>query len=275
MDNKDKDVKSALDELFGSDFIEIDVNKEEKSNNIINDDLFDDIINSDIKKDDQDIINTNEKEENNQDILDNKKEENNKLNTLEEKNTNNNFVPNYVTTIQKKKEPKKKENNKFNKLYLLLILIVVIAISIFFVYILYFNERTIKCVSKAMDVGYKYSDEYKIKHKGNKITYLYSSYKYTALNDDYKREIEVIKNEKLPILLNSNGMDGFTYTYESTDEYFKINGYIDFEKINFKSVDKLNQDLVKISFYKINSKLTYKDLKKSLEKDGYTCTNIK
>ncbi|MBQ9013807.1 MAG: hypothetical protein IJ094_09730 [Bacilli bacterium] len=258
MDNKDKDVKSALDELFGSDFIEIDVNKEEKSNNIINDDLFDDIINSDIKKDDQDIINTN------------KKEENNKLNTLEEKNTNNNFVPNYVTTIQKKKE-----NNKFNKLYLLLILIVVIAISIFFVYILYFNERTIKCVSKAMDVGYKYSDEYKIKHKGNKITYLYSSYKYTALNDDYKREIEVIKNEKLPILLNSNGMDGFTYTYESTDEYFKINGYIDFEKINFKSVDKLNQDLVKISFYKINSKLTYKDLKKSLEKDGYTCTNIK
>ena len=84
MDNKDKDVKSALDELFGSDFIEIDVNKEEKSNNIINDDLFEDIINSDIKKDDQDIINTNEKEENNQDILDNKKEENNKLNTLEE-----------------------------------------------------------------------------------------------------------------------------------------------------------------------------------------------
>ena len=267
MDNKDKDVKSALDELFGSDFIEIDVNEKKQDDiNTTMSDLLDDVSNSIIKKDNK---NTNN---NDIDSNDNIKEE--QIDKKDEENKNE-FVPNYVTTIHNKKESTNKKKNSINKQYIFLISIIVLIVLITVIYLLLFKEKTIKCTSSAKDIGYKYTDEYLITHKGNKITYLNSKYSYTALTDEYKNEIDAIKNEKLPVLLNSNGMDGFTYVYESTDEYFKITGYIDFKKIDFKKIDKLNQDLVKVSFYKINSKLTYKNLKKSLEKDGYTCTNIK
>ena len=47
-------------------------------------------------------------------------------------------------------------------------------------------------------------------------------YKYTALTDEYKQQIEYVKNEKLPAIVNSNGMDGFTYIYEASDDYFLV-----------------------------------------------------
>lgn len=133
------------------------------------------------------------------------------------------------------------------------------------------TPRVISCSTSAEDDGYKYSDEYKITYIRNKINMLESSYTYSAITDEYKKQIEYIKKEKLPVVINTNGMPGFTYTYESSDEVFKINGYLDFSLIKFKEVDKINQKLMPISFVKINSKTTYKSLKTDLEKRGFKC----
>jgi hypothetical protein len=50
---------------------------------------------------------------------------------------------------------------------------------------------------------------------------------------------------------------------------------LDFTLIKFNKVDKINQELMPISYVKINSKTTYKSLRKVLEKDGYTCVTSK
>ena len=66
-------------------------------------------------------------------------------------------------------------------------------------------------------------------------------------------------------------MDGFTYVYEVSDDSFKVNGYLDFSLFNFNEIDKINQDLMPISYFKFDSKTTYKSLISNFEKEGYEC----
>lgn len=67
-------------------------------------------------------------------------------------------------------------------------------------------------------------------------------------------------------------MPGFTYLYESSDNSFKVNGYLDFELFKMKEIDKIDQELMPISYFKINSEMKYKKFRKDLEKQGFTCT---
>lgn len=243
MDNKDKDVKSALDELFGSDFIEISVGSDNtnlpEKNEIENNDINQNNV-------DYNVISETNSSDN-------------------DKNSTNFFTPNYITTIPKK------ENKGKSKYVIIISIIILLILGISILCIAIFGEKKVKCTLTATDTGYKFYNKYYITHKMNDITFIKSRYKYTATTDEYKNEVENVKGEKIPIVINTNGMPGFTYTYETTDVYYKMDGYIDFSKINFNKIDKLDQNLLKLSEYKINSKLKYKDFVKTLEKDGYIC----
>ncbi len=251
----DDDLESALDDIFGADFIEIDV-----------------------KKDDKSTINTEDK-------LEPKiSETQNKLNDFNDDMPNFNYqdIPfdnekTYLTTENsddknhedKNNNLKNKKNNK--KKIISIIIVSLILLLLIIMYFIFGVTRTISCSSSAVDKGYKYIDQYKISYKNNDIIYIESNYTYTALNNEYKEQIQYVKQEKLPVIINSNGMPGFTYIYETSDDYFKVNGYLDFELIKFDDLDKIDQDLKPVSYYKINSKTTYKSFKKQLEKDGYKC----
>lgn len=279
MDDKDKDLKNALDDIFGSDFIEIDtnntpdiINENERilinevddtltpSNNIIvNDDSlsYEDNTNLDHQTLSESIVENNQVSE-----LNTLKEE------VEQPTITDPLKSNYNQEIEKKKS---RLDNK--KIILYFIIGFVLGLILIFILVNYVFgiTKVVNCSSSAEDVGYKFTDEYKITYKKNTITYLESVYTYTALNDEYKGQIEYVKEEKLPVVVNSNGMPGFTYLYETSDEYFKVSGYLDFTLIDFDKVDKMDQDLMPISYVKINSKTNYKTLKKDLEKQGYKC----
>ena len=58
-------------------------------------------------------------------------------------------------------------------------------------------------------------------------------------------------------------------------EWNEVNGYIDFELIDFKKIDKINQDLMPISYVKLDSKTTFKSLESELKKEGFKCVSTK
>ena len=70
-------------------------------------------------------------------------------------------------------------------------------------------------------------------------------------------------------------MPGFTYTYETSDNYVKVNGYLDFTLFNYDEIEKINQEAMPLSYFKISRDMTYKTLKVNLEKQGYKCTTTK
>lgn len=307
MDNKDKDLKKALDDIFGSDFIEIDVKeKKEKENKqdaflFFTDDSQEDFNKKAIKevpkKDENNNLNVdstssvslsnNLKEltnlsDNKDDI--NKQNKNEEFIIPKEKDSNKIIpnktqqAPNIPDVIKENNEDKKKKHgnkNPFSSKKIIIWFIVCFLIGITLIYLIvnfgFGVEKVMNCHQSAKDVGYEYTDEYKITYKKNEILYIESSYTYNALNDEYKNQIEFIKNERLPVVINTNGMDGFTYVYEVSDDSFKVNGYLDFSLFNFNEIDKINQDLMPISYFKFDSKTTYKSLISNFEKEGYEC----
>lgn len=264
MDDKDKDLDSALNDIFGSDFIEINTNNADEllieQNKEVNE-KTDEHLNDSIEKDDIFDV-QNDTTINNQTQSD--EYENNEIDMeVEIKNSNN--------------ENTEKENLSSKKIILYFVIGFVLGLILIFIIInyVYGITRVVNCSNVAEDIGYKYTDEYKITYKKNKITYLESTYTYTALSDEYKNQVEYVKKEKLPVVVNTNGMSGFTYTYEISDNSFRVNGYLDFELINFKKIDKINQDLIPISFVKLNSKTTFKSLESELKKEGFKCVSTK
>jgi len=73
-------------------------------------------------------------------------------------------------------------------------------------------------------------------------------------------------------MINSNSMSGFTYIYESGDDYFNIKGSLDFTKFNYNEIGKINQKTNPLSYFTIKKSLTIEKLTKKLEKDGYKCS---
>lgn len=281
---EDKDLKSALDDIFGSDFIEIDVDKtsdnnvsenkenvifkdsEENNNfstepwpiNLENESIFDDDVSQ--MKDETPEIKTHSD-------YDIPAQATNKPNEIikEESYNKHSF-----------KETKTKDN--FNKKIILYVAIgFIVGFLLIFVLTNYVFgiDRVVNCSTSAKDTGYKYSDEYKITYKKNKINYVEGIYTYNALNDEYKAQIEIIKEDKKRAIINSNGMSGFTYTYETSDDYFKVNSYLDFTLFNYDEIKKIDQDLMPLSYFKINEDMTFESLKKHLEKEGYVCISSK
>ena len=75
-------------------------------------------------------------------------------------------------------------------------------------------------------------------------------------------------------LLNDDSSDNdirFTYI----DNYVKVNGYLDFTLFNYDEIEKINQEAMPLSYFKISRDMTYKTLKANLEKEGYKCTTTK
>lgn len=275
MDNKDKDLESALDDIFGSDFIEINTNVSSKQDVIID--------NYTNKSETSSIMEptTNVSSNNIDDLSYDSFKENigiidNELVTDDKILSDNQKSNDIKKEIEfKKKENKEKISNKKIILYFIIGFIFGLVLIFILVNYVFGITKLVNCSSTAEDVGYKYTDEYKITYKKNKITYLESIYKYTALTDEYKEQVSYVKEEKIPVIVNTNGMSGFTYTYEISDNSFKVNGYIDFELIDFKKIDKINQELMPVSYVKINSKTTFKSLESELKKQGFKCVSSK
>lgn len=171
-----------------------------------------------------------------------------------------------------------KDDKSFNKkiiIYIALGTILGLIVVFILVNFVFGIEKKELCTSTAEDTGYKYTDEYKITYKKNKINYVESTYTYTALNSEYQEQIKYVSDDKLRVIINSNGMPGFTYTYETSDNYVKVNGYLDFTLFNYDEIEKINQEAMPLSYFKISRDMTYKTLKVNLEKQGYKCTTTK
>lgn len=230
MDEKDKQMKEALDDIFGDDVIEIkDTNDDNLTNTSLN---IPNISSSEI------IAPTSLDKENN---------------------------------IQ---EITEKDNNiSYKKIILYFLIGFVLGFILIYIIVNFVlnKEKTINCSYSANDLGYKITDEYKIKYKNNTILKVDGSYIYTAKTEEYKSQIEYIKNEKIPVIINSNGMKGFTYLYEVSDSYFKVNSYLVYDLFEFDKINKIDQKNMPISYFKITSDKSVKKLKNELINKGYTC----
>ena len=149
----------------------------------------------------------------------------------------------------------------------------IIGLALIYVIVSYLNgkERVINCSYQAEDAGYRVTDEYKITYVNDDVTYVEGVYNYTAKTDEYKQEVAYVKEEKLPVIINSNGMKGFTYIYETNDTFFKVSSYLDFTLFNYDEIGKINQEVTPISYFDINSKMSVNDLRTLFEDQGYVC----
>lgn len=231
MDQKDEEIKRALDEIFGDEKQDVDL----PNANDINNELIP--IQSD------DINNSGSNEE----MLDIEDEE----------------------KIEQEKEP---VSNRKIIIYLLIGFVIGLLILFFLIEKQEINKSIVTCSYLSEDSSYKETIEYKITKKENEITYVEGSYSYLAKTDEYKSKIESVKEEKIPIIINSNGMKGFTYVYEVSDKLFKMNSYLNYEEFDLDVIKKIDQEKVPISPFKVDLEKKYDELQKTLKKDGFICT---
>ena len=252
MDNKDNELKNALDEIFGDDILEVDTNVSQKE-----------------------LLETHENEiKSNEEILDEPKieiGEAKKEVVIEEE-----IIPE-DTQIISSDEDKESSNIPVKKVVIIGVLVALFTIFMVFIIINYFGKKpkVINCSYLFDDTGYKISDEYKITFENKSISYIEGVYLYQSKNSDYDSQIEYIKQDKLPAIINSNGVKGFTYTYENSSSTLKISSYLDYSLMDFNSIKQINQDSVPLAYFKVDLEENNKNLIKNLEKQGYKCTKSK
>ena len=256
----DDNLEKALDDIFGNDFLEIDLgdNKSFNNTNESDDNTIKEEYESSSVNTEDDIPSTN-----------------NTTDNISINETNNILPSKEIKKPAKSTSKNKKSINIFSILLVILIIIIVGLVVIYLPVYLEDKEYVVNCSYSVSDKGYKITDEYKITYKKDMLMYLDGKYKYTALTDEYKQQIEYVKNEKLPAIVNSNGMDGFTYIYEASDDYFLVSSYLDITKFDFNIIDKNDNKKNPLSYVNINSKTTYKSLIEYFEKNGYKCTKSK
>ncbi|MEG2351273.1 MAG: hypothetical protein RSA10_03905 [Bacilli bacterium] len=183
-----------------------------------------------------------------------------------------NVVDIQVPEVEKKGNESHKSKNIINIfIYVFLIIITVVFIIYNVINLNVSNDKTMVCSLKVEDGGYKVTDEYEFNYVKDKITYASGLYIYHAKTDEFRKQVEIIKSEKTKVIINSNGMSGFTHNLESSNDTLKVNSYYDFELINFNAVDKNNNKVKPLSYIDITSKTTLDSMKKNLEKSGYEC----
>ena len=271
--DEEKDVEHQLDELFNGDFIEIDGNS---ANNIIE------------KKEKKESLNSNS----NISYVDSIKEE--KVKTVENKFTDNNTSDETNEKVELKKEIIKETSNikkktkkekikkvkakkekikksfKFNsKIFIMCSGAIVVLILVILIAFNFFKEKTYVCKLNIKDTGYEITDKYEITVQKGHIKRIISNYNYMALNDEFKEQVEFVKQEKLPVIINSNGMPGFTYIFEEETYKFSVTGYLDF--VAMKDLNSVKKRKLDIAYFNIKKKLRYKELKKELIEKGYIC----
>ena len=235
-------------------------NSKESSTSKLNED------NSD-KKDDRflnfvnnDFNNENVTEDNKL-INDNNQDEDNLVYNNEVDNT-------YSVPVEAEKEHL--DNNK--KLLYLIIGAIVIAILIIVLCIININcEKKTNCSYTFEDKNFKITDNYEIKYKKDKIIYVNGNYNYVAKTKEYQNQINNIRLEKIPAMVNSNAMKGFTYILNEENDAFQMKSSLDFTSFDYDEISKVDQKTKPISYFEIDSNLTYKKLKDILKKQGYSC----
>lgn len=256
MNNSDKNLKDALEDIFGDDFIEIDTNT-------LTSDNLSDVNERFLFTDKDEILSTNNDIKNLEPVKE-----------VEIKEDKNN-INNQKSDINDNKVIYKKPRGK-HKLIIGIISIIILIICLF-IFINHLKNKTrIKTCKFSINAKeYTVSEEYKITYKNNKLLYVDGIYKYNALTEEFKSQVDYIKQDKLNVLVNSNGMPGFTYIYELDTDSFKISSYLDFNLIEFDKVDKIDQKNVPLSYFNINSKLTRKKLIENLEDKYFICNKTK
>lgn len=284
MNNKG-DVEKALEELFGESFDEekkasennqdvkednnntvkfedgnesvvIPVFKDKEELNLINEDNVNiDFSNIDDEKDNQ-FVNTNNKDE--------KVSSNTYISIMTKPNNND------------KKNINNNNNKNVNSIMIVsIILVICFIVSIAVILFNTNSEQIVSCSYSAKDNGFKITDEYIIAHKSGNLTFIQGEYEYVATSEETKSQIEVIKESKLPVIINSNGMPGFTHTYEISNDFIRIYSYYDITQMDFKKIDKNNDEITPISYINLKSTTTYDNLTKNLKKQGYKCIKSK
>ena len=277
MNDKEKSVEKALDDIFGSDFLEIDVNSnqsdignesaESKEDRLTSevDSAIDNIVNNEVTNN----VVANEVDSAIDNNVNNEITSNKITNEVEIENEDNNVKTHYETIPIENES--KRFNFKLNRVYVMPIIIILLIVvpSLIYLYINMVKKEV--CTYNAIDIGYKIKDKYEITYKKNKLIYIKSTYSYNALTDEFKKQVKYIKEEKLPIIINSNGVPGFTYVYDVSDNEFKVSGYIDFTLIDFKKIDNNDFTRKPLSYFKVNSTSTYKSFTKNLKDNGFVC----
>lgn len=249
----DDDVSKAIDDIFGNDFIELSVSNEQlESSKIENENI---------------AINEIDK-------LDEPKK------SLDNVNTDSSLMDNHNSTKTSEDQSISKTVNTDKNLdfkTVILILLLCILASMIMVFFLTKNEtaeeNSFVCYKKIQTNDYDSTDEYILNHSKDKLTYVSGTYVYHAKTENAINNINAIKEDKLNVIINSNGIDGFTHTYEEGENSVLINSYYDMELIDFSKIKK--DEIKKLSYLKLTPKMKASDLRKLLENEGYTCTKGK
>lgn len=159
-----------------------------------------------------------------------------------------------------------------------IIIYFIIGILLGFILIFFLLKRdkekevgVINCSFASEDDNYKITEQYKITHVDDIISYVEGTYLYTAKTEEFEKQVEFVKKDKLPAIINSNGMSGFTYIPETSSNYFKVQTYLDYDAFDINAIKNINQDTTPLSFFTINVDKKYEDLKNNLEKKGFKC----
>ena len=252
------------------------MNDDKKLNNLLNE-TFD---NNLLKQENNEILSNDTYYDN--DI----KEESNNLFDINSFDTNTNYEPiNDEEPIEEKpiyEEKKveeipndtKRDNKKNSKVMVLIIILSIILLIIILIGLFISKEKHLLCTYSVLNDTFKLEDSYNITYKGNKIILVEGNYLYKSLIDADEKQIEFIKDEKLPVILNSYGMPGFTFNFEENDNNFRVMSYLEYDKMDFKELNKINQEAVPLNYYKIKNN-KFKDLKKYLISENYVCSTKK
>lgn len=302
MNEQDKDVEHALDDIFNGDFIDKE-NKDEVVNEVKNkieepekydpftnnssisfkDSNNDEIENLNNKpKVDSSIYSFIHKQSDDNDNSLDIETENSEINIISNDEDNSKIETTYTNNdihLNSHELKINESNNMDNKVTVhnkkrLIILCVILFIMILIVifYLLLNKEKSTTCVYEADVKEYKIRDEYQITSKKNEVLYAIEYYLYEVKDDSFKEQLELIKHEKAPVVNNSNGLSGFTnFRFDYSDDYLDIGMVYDFTKFNYEEINKINQDTNPISYFKIKKNMTYDDLIKELKKNSFTC----
>ena len=276
MKDKDKNIEEAIDNIFGEDVLTINTDSDDSNDNDLSKTSLNiyNYENSDIdlsKLDDE----TKNQLENDHEALDNY--DTNDEKRLDEQNESNNVMSLDSSSgddIEVEKQTDLNGKRKGILIILLCAILLVIVILTLFIYNLN-CEKNVSCVYSVNDKNFVLSDTVKITYKKDKISYVNGNYSYAAITKDFKDQIDNIRQEKIPVIVNSNGMKGFTYILNEENDKFSITSSLDFTSFDYDEISKIDQKTKPISYFEIDSNLTYKKLKNILEKQGYTCKKSK
>lgn len=282
-DNKEETISIEERNVFQDEFYP--VNYEIQNNSALNEDKKESVNLEEnniekLESDSEDIIEINNKNSN--EIIESYKIPNSIENTV--MHTNNQEEK--IINIEEKEEAvtnnilesSANADGKYKKKTIIFYFIIGIIIGLIILFtIIYINSgktKTVNCSYSKKDDAYTETEEYTITYTGDIISYIEGVYSYKTIPENIK-QLDVIREQKIPVIVNSNGIDGFTHIFEIGETIFKAYSYYDYEIMNFDIVNKNDPSKTPISYINIDSSKSYKKMAKDLENRGFKCINSK